>query len=124
VGIYKGSSYLFSQTDDTELVPNTVQSKNNLLKSKITVNASVVKWSEFPVTNTRVPGSIPGVARFFRTAVGLERGPLSLVSITEVLLEWKSSGSRSKIMVKEIVILVLNYIIKHYAITASEGVEL
>jgi hypothetical protein len=26
--------------------------------------------------------------------VGLERGPLSLVSITEELLEWKSSGSR------------------------------
>jgi hypothetical protein len=25
--------------------------------------------------------------------VGLERGPLSLVSITEELLEWKSSGS-------------------------------
>jgi hypothetical protein len=27
--------------------------------------------------------------------VGLEQGPLSLVSITEELLEWKSSGSRS-----------------------------
>jgi hypothetical protein len=25
--------------------------------------------------------------------VGLERGPLSLVRITEELLEWKSSGS-------------------------------
>jgi hypothetical protein len=25
--------------------------------------------------------------------VGLEQGPLSLVSITEELLEWKSSGS-------------------------------
>jgi hypothetical protein len=29
----------------------------------------------------------------FREAVGLERGPLSLVSITEELLERKSSGS-------------------------------
>jgi hypothetical protein len=28
--------------------------------------------------------------------VGLERAPLSLVSITEELLEWKSSGSRSR----------------------------
>jgi hypothetical protein len=28
--------------------------------------------------------------------VGLERGPLSLVSITEKLLEWKSSGSESR----------------------------
>jgi hypothetical protein len=28
--------------------------------------------------------------------VGLERGPLSLVSVTEELLEWKSSGSGSR----------------------------
>jgi hypothetical protein len=28
--------------------------------------------------------------------VGLERGPLSLMSITEELLEWKSSGSGSR----------------------------
>jgi hypothetical protein len=28
--------------------------------------------------------------------VGPERGPLSLVSITEELLEWKSSGSGSR----------------------------
>jgi hypothetical protein len=28
--------------------------------------------------------------------VGLERGPLSLVSITEELLEWESSGSGSR----------------------------
>jgi hypothetical protein len=28
--------------------------------------------------------------------VGLDRGPLSLVSITEELLEWKSSGSGSR----------------------------
>jgi hypothetical protein len=28
--------------------------------------------------------------------VGLERGPLSLVRITEELLEWKSSGSGSR----------------------------
>jgi hypothetical protein len=34
--------------------------------------------------------------QIFREVVGLERGPLSLVSITEELLEWKSSGSRSR----------------------------
>jgi hypothetical protein len=32
----------------------------------------------------------------FREVVGLERGPLSLVSIIEELLEWKSSGSVSR----------------------------
>jgi hypothetical protein len=36
--------------------------------------------SEFLATNTGVPGSIPGVAKFFWAAVGLERGPLSLVN--------------------------------------------
>jgi hypothetical protein len=38
------------------------------------------------------PGSIPGTTRK-RIVVGLERGPLSLVSTTEELLEIKSSGS-------------------------------
>jgi hypothetical protein len=31
--------------------------------------------------------------QIFGEVVGLERGPLSLVRITEELLEWKSSGS-------------------------------
>jgi hypothetical protein len=31
--------------------------------------------------------------QIFREVVGLEWGPLSLVSITEELLEWKNSGS-------------------------------
>jgi hypothetical protein len=39
------------------------------------------------------PGSIPGTTRFsekkMRTVVGLERGPLSLVSATEDLLDRK-----------------------------------
>jgi hypothetical protein len=38
------------------------------------------------------PGSIPGTSRFSRkkkTVVGLERGPLSLVSTTEELLDRK-----------------------------------
>jgi hypothetical protein len=34
--------------------------------------------------------------QIFWELVGLERGPLSLVSITEELLEWKSNGSGSR----------------------------
>jgi hypothetical protein len=42
----------------------------------------------------RGPGSIPGTTRFFwkkkgKQVVGLERGPLSLVSTTEELLDKK-----------------------------------
>jgi hypothetical protein len=40
-----------------------------------------------------VPGSIPGATRFLWEVVGLERGPLSITSTTEVLLERKGSGS-------------------------------
>jgi hypothetical protein len=46
------------------------------------------------------PGSIPGTTRFSgkkrKTVVGLERGPLSLVSTIEELLGRKSSGSGIK----------------------------
>jgi hypothetical protein len=43
-------------------------------------------WSRGPEFNSRR-------YQIFCEAVGLERGPLSLVRITEELLEWKSSGS-------------------------------
>jgi hypothetical protein len=46
-----------------------------------------------PGYRSRGPGSIPGVTRFSGKVVGLKRGPLSLVSTIEKLLEWKSSGS-------------------------------
>jgi hypothetical protein len=46
-----------------------------------------------PGYRPRGPGSIPGATRFFRITVGLERGPLSLVSTIEELLRRKSSGS-------------------------------
>jgi hypothetical protein len=46
-----------------------------------------------PGFRSRGPGSIPGATRFFWEAVGLERGPLSLVSTIEELLGRKSSGS-------------------------------
>jgi hypothetical protein len=38
-------------------------------------------------------GSIPDATKFLFIAVGLERGPLSLVSINEELLERRSSVS-------------------------------
>jgi hypothetical protein len=41
----------------------------------------------------RGPSSIPGSPRSFWEVVGLERGPLSLVSTIEVLVERKNSGS-------------------------------
>jgi hypothetical protein len=40
----------------------------------------------------RGPGSIPGATRFFWEVVGLERGPLNLVSTIEELLGRKSRG--------------------------------
>jgi hypothetical protein len=40
----------------------------------------------------RTRDSISSATRFFWELMGLERGPLSLVKITEELLEWKSSG--------------------------------
>jgi hypothetical protein len=46
-----------------------------------------------PGYRARGPGSIPDPTRFFWEIVGLERGPLSLVSTIEGLLERKSSGS-------------------------------
>jgi hypothetical protein len=41
------------------------------------------------------PGSIPGTARFSekKTVVGLERGPLSLVSTNEELLDRKVAAA-------------------------------
>jgi hypothetical protein len=46
-----------------------------------------------PDYRSRGPGSIPGTTRFFWEVVDLERGPLSLVSTNEELLERKCSGS-------------------------------
>jgi hypothetical protein len=58
--------------------------------------ASVVLLSKFLASDPEDPGSIPGANGFFLETVGLERGPLSLVSITEKLFEQKSSGSGSR----------------------------
>jgi hypothetical protein len=45
---------------------------------------------------SRGPGFDSRRYQIFWEVVGLERGPLSLVTITEKLLEWKSSGSGSR----------------------------
>jgi hypothetical protein len=45
---------------------------------------------------SRGPGYYSRHYQIFWEVVGLERGPLSLVSKTEELLEWKSSGSKSR----------------------------
>jgi hypothetical protein len=42
-------------------------------------------WSEFLTTDPGVPDSIPG--HYKKKVVGLERGPFSLVSTTEELLD-------------------------------------
>jgi hypothetical protein len=55
----------------------------------VTMTASVVLWSEFLATDPEVPSSIPGTTK---KVVGLERGPLSLVSATEGPLGSNSSG--------------------------------
>jgi hypothetical protein len=39
--------------------------------------------------NPEVPGAIPGATKMFCVAVGLERGPLTLVRINEELLKEK-----------------------------------
>jgi hypothetical protein len=49
--------------------------------------ASVVWWSEFLAKDPGVPGSIPG--HYKKKVVGLEWGPLSLVSTPEELLDRK-----------------------------------
>jgi hypothetical protein len=46
-----------------------------------------------PGYRSRGPGSIPGATRFFWEVVGLERGPLSLVSTTEELLDRKVAAA-------------------------------
>jgi hypothetical protein len=45
---------------------------------------------------SRGPGFDSRRYQIFWEVVGLERGPFSFVSITEELLEWKSSGSGSR----------------------------
>jgi hypothetical protein len=60
------------------------------------VTASLVYWSEFLATDPEVPDSIHGHYKK-KKVVGLERGPLSLVSTTEELLGRNSSSSSLEI---------------------------
>jgi hypothetical protein len=49
-----------------------------------------------PGYRSRDPGFDSWHYQIFWEIVGLEQGPLSLVRITEELLEWKNSGSGSR----------------------------
>jgi hypothetical protein len=49
-----------------------------------------------PVYRSRRPGFDSRRYHIFSEVMGLERGPLSLVSVSEELREWKSSGSGSR----------------------------
>jgi hypothetical protein len=44
------------------------------------------------VNRSRGPGSTPGATRFSEKKVGLERGPFSLVRITEELFQGNSAS--------------------------------
>jgi hypothetical protein len=57
--------------------------------------ASVVYWSRVPGYSSRGPGFDCWRYQIF-WVLGLEQGPLSLMSIIEEPLEWKSSGSGSR----------------------------
>jgi hypothetical protein len=59
--------------------------------------ASVVYWSEFLATDLEVRVRLPTLPDFLTIIVGLERGPLSLVSTTEELLGRKTSDSGHEI---------------------------
>jgi hypothetical protein len=48
----------------------------------------------------RGPGSIPGTTREKKKVVGLERGPLSLVSTAEELLDRKVAGPVYKMRIR------------------------
>jgi hypothetical protein len=64
----------------------------------VQVTASAVSWSECLATDSEARVRFPALPDFpekkkGKQVVGLERGPLSLVSTIEELLDKKSSGS-------------------------------
>jgi hypothetical protein len=61
--------------------------QRNFRRVIITETASVVKWSEFLATDPEARVRFPALPE--KKIVGLERGPLSLVSTTEELLDRK-----------------------------------
>jgi hypothetical protein len=66
------------------------QEKKKSFKRPPLWSSSQSSWLHIQRSRVRFP-ALPDLLEI----VGLERGTLSLVRITEVLLEWKSSGSES-----------------------------
>jgi hypothetical protein len=73
---------------------NNVKPKYNLRNNgAININSLCGLVVRVPGYRSWSPGFDSRRYQIFWEVVGLERGPLSLVRITEELLEWKSSGS-------------------------------
>jgi hypothetical protein len=75
--------------------------KKNEKRLNIFISSSQIDWLCGPVVRvpgyrSRYPGLDSRCYKIFWEVVVLEWGPLSLVRITEELLEWKSSGSGSR----------------------------
>jgi hypothetical protein len=86
-----------AQRDRHSVAANNAAVSISFLLSN-TRTASVVWWSEFLATNPEVRVLFPALHyQIFWEVVSLERGPLSLVSTTEELLERKSSRFGLKI---------------------------
>jgi hypothetical protein len=60
------------------------------------INVTVRSMVRVPGYRFRDPEIDSRRCQIFLEIVGLERGPISLVRITEELLEWNSSGSVSR----------------------------
>jgi hypothetical protein len=67
---------------------NILQQVQVFVPFYLLLTASVVEWSEFLATDPEARVRFPALTEK-KTVVGLERGPLSLVSTTEELLDRK-----------------------------------
>jgi hypothetical protein len=72
----------------------TVMAYESLYIMQLPLTASVAWWSEFLATDPEARVRFPALPDFLtkkkkKTVVGLEQGPLSLVSTNVELLDWK-----------------------------------
>jgi hypothetical protein len=91
--LHKGWSGGITKQAYSRGIPSDVNSE----VARVELTVSVVYWSRAPGYRSRGPGFDSRRYQIFcEVVVGLERGPLSLVSITEELLEWKRIGFGSR----------------------------